>query len=123
MSTTSLPTQEEMMLIRDAVILPFLLDLVQNNRTQMELQSNSLRSLYVKSADVLLDRIHKDLVEVRKQMRQKKIKVFEQERIYGDAIHYRFVCRGYEDNFLLMRMVLKSEMSTRLPKYINSIFK
>ncbi|XEC97033.1 hypothetical protein AB6A23_11110 [Paenibacillus tarimensis] len=121
----SLPTEEELELVRDYCILPIMLTIVENNKREMEYSTYSLRGLYVAAADKLMDRIHADLVQVRKVMRAKKFKVVEAERKgYVDtALDYTFYCRGYEFPFSLMKAVIKYEISVRLGKYIAELFK
>lgn len=118
----TLPTQEEMELIREFIILPMLLSIVDKNCREIELSTYSLKSLYVKASQLLMTKVHSDLSEVRKKMRLKNIKVFENERI-DSAIHYGFVCRGYKDNFAMMRDVARAEISMRISRYVSDLFK
>ncbi|MCK9859616.1 hypothetical protein [Paenibacillus sp. ATY16] len=119
---TDLPTKEELELVRDYVLLPMMLTIVDKNSTEIGLTSYSLKNLYVKASQVLMTRIHADLSEVRKQMKVRNIRVFQEERV-DSAIHYRFVCRGYEDTFAMMRDVVRAEISIRISKYVSEMFK
>jgi hypothetical protein len=87
-----------------------MLTIVDKNSTEIGLTSYSLKGLYVQASQVLMTRIHADLSEVRKKMKVRNIKVFQEERV-DSAIHYRFVCRGYEDTFAMMREVARAEIS------------
>jgi hypothetical protein len=69
-----------------------------------------------------MDLIHSDLVKVKKLLKERNIKVFEDERIDG-AIRYRFVCRGYEDSFAIMRDIVRAEISVKLSDYVRVLFK
>ncbi|MFC4103427.1 hypothetical protein [Paenibacillus xanthanilyticus] len=119
---TELPSKEELELVRDFVLLPMMLTIVEKNSTEIGLTSYSLKSLYIKASQVLMTRIHADLSEVRKKMKVRNIKVFEEERV-DSAIHYRFVCRGYEDTFAMMRDVARAEISVRIARYVSEMFK
>lgn len=55
-------------------------------------------------------------------MKVRNIKVFEEERV-DSAIHYRFVCRGYEDTFAMMRDVARAEISVRISRYVSDMFR
>lgn len=48
--------------------------------------------------------------------------MFEDERV-DSAVHYRFVCRGYEDKFAMMRDVVREEIGLRIAKYFAGLFK
>ncbi|MCQ6558135.1 hypothetical protein [Paenibacillus mendelii] len=117
----NVPTPEEINLVRDYAILPIILSIIENNRRSIEGSTNSLRKLYVRSASALLDLIHADLARVRKTLRQRNIKVYEEERI-DNMISFRFNCRGYEDQFTMIRDIIRAEASVRISKYITILF-
>ncbi|NWL87476.1 hypothetical protein DMN77_07650 [Paenibacillus sp. 79R4] len=119
---TELPTKEDLELVRDYVLLPMILTIVDKNNTEIGFTSYSLKSLYIKASQVLMARIHADLSVVRKKMKVRNIKVFQEERV-DSAIHYRFICRGYEDTFAMMRDVARAEISVRISKYVSEMFK
>ncbi|NRR01250.1 hypothetical protein HP570_03250 [Brevibacillus sp. RS1.1] len=117
-----LPSKEELELIRDSVLLPMILTIVDKNSTEIGLSSFSLKNLYLKASQVLMAQIHLDLSEVRKKLKAKNIKVFQEERI-DSALYYRFVCRGYEDTFAIVRDVARAEISMRISKYVSDMFR
>lgn len=117
-----IPLREELELIRDYVLLPMMLTIVDKNCKQIELSSYSMKKLFVKASHVLMTHIHNDLAAVRKELKTRSIKVFEEEHESG-AIHYRFLCRGYEDSFWIIRDVARAEISVRISKYIAQVFK
>ncbi|GGG12796.1 hypothetical protein [Paenibacillus abyssi] len=117
-----IPTREELEMIRDVVLLPMMLSIVEKNCREVESSTYSLKRLYVTASNVLMNRIHADLARVRKELKQRNIKVFEDERI-DSAVHYHFVCRGYEDKFAMLRDVVRAEMSVRIAKYVREIFR
>ncbi|MFS0727782.1 hypothetical protein [Paenibacillus sp. 1P07SE] len=115
------PSMEELQLIRDSVLLPMLLTIVDRNAREVEHSGYAIRRVYVAASQVLMNRIHTDLASTRKELRQRRIKVFEDEQIDG-VLYYRFVCRGYEDRFGLMRDLARREISSRIGRYIREIF-
>ncbi|WP_308636014.1 hypothetical protein [Paenibacillus silvisoli] len=115
-------SQHIMGTVRDSVLLPMMMSIIEKNRQEIDRSSYSLKGLYTASADALLDFVHADLVKVKKELRELHIKVIEDDRI-DDAIHYRFIYKGYEHKFALMRFVVRSEISVRLGRYIASLFK
>ncbi|MUT66000.1 hypothetical protein [Paenibacillus sp. NEAU-GSW1] len=119
--TASLPTKEELELIRDYVLLPIMLDVVKSDRDKMKYEFLSLKELYLKADDALLNILMKDLFAVKQELKRLGIKVEEIDRT-PTALNYKFWYKGYEDHFSLMRMVVKSEISVRLGRYINRMF-
>ncbi|UVI31228.1 hypothetical protein [Paenibacillus spongiae] len=118
----NIPTPEEIIAIRDYVILPYMLDMVEVDRQKLESDSVSLRLLFEAANGKLADQIHKELVEVRKFLKERQIKVIE-EGLFESEMRYKFWVRGYEDHFTLMREVARSELSTRFGKYIANFWK
>jgi len=117
-----IPTKEELTLVRDSVLLPMILTIVDNNRRELELSTNSLRNFYVTAAEALMKSIHTDLVAVKKALKEHGMKVFEEER--ADAvIYYRYVCRGYEDRFAMVRDVVRAEINKRITAYMVQMFR
>ncbi|UVI28152.1 hypothetical protein [Paenibacillus spongiae] len=80
----------------------------------------SLKLLFEASCGLLADRIHQDLVAVRKYLREHEIKVEEADQFEGQ-IQFKFWVRGYEDSFMLLRELVKAEISKRFGKYISEI--
>jgi hypothetical protein len=117
------PLREEIELIRDYVLLPMVLSIVEKNRKDIELSFYSMKQLYVEASHVLMRHIHNDLNSVHKTLREKNIRVFLEEcdNEHG-MLHYKFICRGYEDRFSMIREVARADISTRISKYIKRIF-
>lgn len=118
----SVATREELELIRNYVLLPIMLDVIQNNSDKLKYDLSPLNELFLLSGQKLMDRVHDDLAAARKEMRRIGIKVEETDRERA-ALHFTFWIRGYEDTFSLIREVIKAEISTRLARYIDGMFK
>jgi hypothetical protein len=117
-----IPTREELEWIRDAVLLPIMLTIVDKNRSEIELSSYSMKSLYIAASHALMKRIHADLAAVKRSLKERDIRLFEEERV-DSALHYRFVCRGYEDSFAIMRDVARAEIGIRIARYVAELFR
>lgn len=118
----NVPTKEELEMIRDYCLLPIMLAIVENSRKQIEYSvALSIKQLYLAATDALLHRIRKDLTAVKSGLRKHDIKVFEDERQDKNGRYYRFVCRGYEDKFALIRDLIRAEVSIRLGSYIAEV--
>ncbi|MBW7473156.1 hypothetical protein K0T92_00200 [Paenibacillus oenotherae] len=118
----NIPTAEEINLVREYALLPLLLSIVESNLRTIENTTYSLRKLYVLAAQALLELIHADLVRVRKTLRERNIKVYEEERI-DNTIQFRFNCRGYEDKFTMVRDFVRAEANVRIARYITALFR
>ncbi|UKS30136.1 hypothetical protein LOZ80_14835 [Paenibacillus sp. HWE-109] len=121
-------TNEEMTLIRESVILPFLLPIIARNITELENGKGKdalLNRLYLAATQALHDDIEADIRAIKKTLKEQDIRVWEDDKRSREvnARYYRFVVRGYEENFGIMREIARAEISTRLKLYVRKIEK
>jgi hypothetical protein len=116
-----LPTKEELELIRASILIPIMMDITQKNIDEMHRQSITLKPLFIRAGEKLLDTLTKRVSEVRKQLRQSQIKVWE-SRHGGHTVYYKYLCRGYEEEFGIIREVMKAEISIQLADYMRKVF-
>lgn len=117
---TSHPTSEEFSMIRDYILLPHMLTMVQKSIDDIERSPNLLKQLYLAIGQVVMNKISKDMYDIRRELSKRNIKIISDE--HEDLIVYhRFLCRGYEDRFGMTRDVIRSEISVQLKKYIKEI--
>ncbi|MCM3272610.1 hypothetical protein [Paenibacillus elgii] len=115
-----IPTREELEMIRDAVLLPVMLTMIEKNGKEITLSVNPLRKLYATATLALMNRVHTELATVNRELRNRKIKVFKDEREDTD-LHFRYICRGYEDRFSIMRDVARASISMKIGQHIQNI--
>ncbi|MGG1514707.1 hypothetical protein ABE504_04795 [Paenibacillus oryzisoli] len=116
----SRPTSEELSMIRDYILLPHMLTIVQKSMDDIEHSHNVLRQLYLAIGQILMNQISQDIYNLRRELTSRSIKLVSDEQ--ADVIVYhRFLCRGYEDRFGMTRDVMRSEISTRLKSYMKNI--
>jgi hypothetical protein len=120
-AVSTLPTYEELVLIKSYAILPALLNVVERNLQQMETTSYSLKKLYVTASLVLLNQIQSEFSAVKRALKDRNIRILQEEAM-DIGMKYRYICRGYEGNFTLIRDVLKAEISKRLGQQITHLF-
>lgn len=114
------PTPEELTMIRDYILLPHMLTMIQKSIDDIEHSSNLLKRFYVTAAHSIMNRISADMYDLRRELKKRNIKILgdEQEDM---VFYYHFTCRGYSDRFGMVRDVIRSEISIRLAKYIQDI--
>lgn len=114
------PTEDELKMIRDYIILPHMLTMVQKSIVDIENSSNLLKQLYLAAGKEVMDKISRDLYNIRRELSRRNIKIINDEQV-DLVVYHRFVCRGYEDRFGMVREVMRSEISVRLSKYVKEI--
>lgn len=117
---TSRPTSEELNMIRDYILLPYMLTMVQKNVDDIERSPNLLKQLYLAAGQVVMNKISKDMHDLKRELAKRNIKIISDEHAEL-VLYHRFLCRGYEERFGMTRDVIRSEISVQLKKYIKEI--
>lgn len=113
-------TPEELTMIRDFVLLPHLLTILQNSLEEVQHSSNVLKKVFAALTQLLMNRVTKDMYGVKRELSRRNIKILSDEQA-DLVVYHRFVCRGYEDRFGMVREVMRSEINERLIKYISEM--
>ena len=93
-------TDEERKAVKDAIILPMVLTVLERDKNIIKEQIK-LNQPYLDIIEKAMKRAHADLVQARAFMRKQGIKIYDKERNERSITH-KYVCRGYhhEDTFL-----------------------
>lgn len=116
------PTPEELTMIRDFVLLPHMLTMIQKSMEDIRNSPNVLRKLYLTAAQILMNRISKDMYDLRRELNKRNIKVVNDEQV-DLVIYHKIICRGYQERFGVVREVARAEISMRLTKYLSEMSK
>lgn len=109
-------TPEELTMVRDLVLLPYLDTMVSKSLKEVELSSNVLNRTYLTAGRYIQKRIIQDAYQLRQQLKQRNIKVVEDSQ--EDFVTYNMIYfRGYQQRFALTRDVMRTEISLRLTRY------
>lgn len=111
---------EELQLIRESMMIPLLIDLAVKNRDEIERTEYTFRPLYVAACDRVLSLLHNRMREVKRLLREAKIRLWEGEH-NEFVIYTNYVCRGYEDRFGITREHLKAELRKMLTEYMKNV--
>ncbi|WP_178022842.1 hypothetical protein [uncultured Paenibacillus sp.] len=113
-------TADELTMIRDAIMFPYMLTICEKSLQDLQNSRHLFKQIFEQFIQIVMNYITKDLSKVNRELRQRNIKVFNDE-INDGIIYHRYVCRGYEDRFGIVREVLRSEISIRFTKYATRI--
>ncbi|RKP50047.1 hypothetical protein D7Z26_19735 [Cohnella endophytica] len=118
---TGRATNEELTMIRDVIMFPHMLTMSDKSLQEVRRTPNLYKRLFEQAVQLIMNKISKDLFALRRELKNRNIKVFDDETADG-IIYHRYVCRGYEDKFGIVRETLRSEISVRLAQYASSVF-
>lgn len=122
MNKANYPNEEEITLVRESILLPMLLTIVENNKRELTMNQMPLKQLYLNITEVLLRRIFADITQVRKELSQRNIKVVEDDQKTA-SLQYVMYVRGYEEKFGIMKELVKAELGIKLGKYVGQLTK
>jgi len=113
---TGRPTKEEIEMIRDYVIYPHLIRMIQKSMDDVNLAHIALKGVLQRCLECIMFSISDDFYKLKKELKQRNIRV-EEEEINDDILYYRYYCRGYEEQFGIVREALRTEIRTKITDY------
>jgi len=116
-----LPETEELEMLRDYILLPHLLAMLERSRADIERSDNLLKPMYLMATDALLDRGTQEMRQLRRELAQRRIKITGEEYDGQMVYYYSYVCRGYTDQFGIVREVMRSQLSMKLGNYLSDL--
>ncbi|MBW4083049.1 hypothetical protein [Paenibacillus sp. S150] len=119
-SESKIITAEERLMLRDYILLPYMDKMVQKSITDVEHSTNILKRLYLMAGQHILDQITKDLYRLRRELKQRNIRVLTEEQA-DLVVYHHYYCRGYEERFGMTRDVMRAEISLQLTKYTSDL--
>ena len=114
------PTRQEFEMMREYILLPVILHIVEKKILEVEGSPQMLKLLYSTAAKVLARHIREDMQKSKKILHERSIRVFEDTKIDGE-LTYHYICRGYEDRFTMTREFMRAEISVRIGRYVGSL--
>jgi hypothetical protein len=114
------PTLDELTMIRDSVLLPFMVMMADKSILDVKNSRNALKSLIESFLQHFLDLIRNEEIKLRRELNRRNIRVIKD--VEEDMVmYYKFFCRGYSERFGIMREVVRAEISVRLKKYAHEL--
>lgn len=113
-------TKKEMEMMREYVLLPVTLHIIEKKILEVEISPQMLKLLYSTAAKVLANHIRKDMQQSKKNLFERNIRVFEDTK-NDSELTYRYTCRGLEDRFTMTKDYMRAEVSVRIGRYVRKL--
>ncbi|MEC0090040.1 hypothetical protein [Paenibacillus macquariensis] len=113
-------TRKEMDMMREYILLPVALHIVEKKILEVEMSPQMLKLLYSTAAKVLANHIREDIQKSKKVLFERSIRVFEDSKSDSE-LTYRYICRGMEDQFVMTKDYMRAEVSVRIGRYVRSL--
>ncbi|WP_163857959.1 hypothetical protein [Paenibacillus elgii] len=118
MKPAPLETEEDLQLVKEFILLPLLLDVLERDISALETTPLKMFIIYTKKLRHIQDQITADLVPIRTKLRERGIKIYEQKRTKM-RIEACYLCRGYHRHFSMLWGLVKAELHVKLSMYLD----
>lgn len=109
-------TPEERALVKDAIVIPVMLEFLQNDIRTVRRMGLKLDMIIVKSLQAVEQQIISEHLNVRGELRRRGIKLYAVER--SDAgIEGHYACRGYRHKTKLLWSIVRTEVLKKASRY------
>jgi len=112
-----LRTEEEVEMIKQYILLPLMLDVLESDRESLESVKLKASQVYGGIIRLLQAYTTAELAQVRRDIREHGMKVYEERRTEL-GIEARYLCRGYTYEFSLLWGVANAEIKQRFFNYL-----
>ncbi|MBY0204574.1 hypothetical protein [Paenibacillus cucumis (ex Kampfer et al. 2016)] len=118
-SSTSAPTpsDEDHRLIKGMVVRTLLLDVLERDIRTLDTLLLKMPEVYILSLTRIQNEVLKEMLELRKQMRTRGVKVLEETR-GKDGIETLYLCRGYGQRFYMLWTFARNEVKKELSRHL-----
>lgn len=117
---TGRPELEELTMIRDYIMFPHIITMLQKGMEHVRLDRFPLKDLIIRCLEVFMLRATDEYYVLKRSLKQRNIHVFADEA--GDGILYHYYrCRGYEEKFGIAREALRMEISNKMTQYTEDL--
>jgi hypothetical protein len=117
MTPAPLQTEEEIQLVKDCIIAPVLLDVLEHDMRAITLTKLKLPYPYRRKFRSMQKEVTLELTNLRQMMRQLGIKIYSESRS-KEYLEAHYMCRGYDHEMILMWDTIKAEVEIRLSHYL-----
>lgn len=110
-------TAEEADFVKEYLLFPLMLDVLERDRNAMSEARLKMPEIYDALIGLLQDAVTLDLARVRQEMRRRGMKVYEERRTEL-GIEARYLCRGYHHDFSMLWSRVKAEIVEHFCHYL-----
>jgi hypothetical protein len=118
MTQPPLLTKDELEMVKEAVLFPVMLDVIQNDIEKVRKINLKLDLLLVTSLENIQDQIFKDSRELKRQLKERGVKIYE-ERHTSLGIEAEYKCRGYQHHLSLLWSLVRSAILRKASSYMS----
>ncbi|QOS80052.1 hypothetical protein JNUCC31_03635 [Paenibacillus sp. JNUCC31] len=112
------PADEDHRLIKSMVVRTLLLDVLERDIRTLDTLQLKMPEVYILSLTRIQNHVLKEMLELRKQMRIRGVKVLEEKR-QVEGIETQYMCRGYLQRFYMLWTFARNEVKKELSRHLD----
>ncbi|GIP25307.1 hypothetical protein J23TS9_04370 [Paenibacillus sp. J23TS9] len=111
------PAEEDTLLVKTYLLHVILLDVLERDIRTLGTLALKLPDVYIRGLSGVQNRVIYRLTAIRKDMRNRGIRVYEENR-NTKGIEALYLCRGYQRRFFMLWSYVKAETASELCVYL-----
>jgi len=111
------PAEEDTLLIKTYLLHVILLDVLERDIRTLGTLALKLPDVYIRGLSGVQNRVIYRLTAIRKDMRNRGIRVYEENR-NTKGVEALYLCRGYQRRFFMLWSYVKAETASELCVYL-----
>lgn len=117
MNKTLLETEEDLTLVKDLIMLPIVMSVLELDIKKVNSAGFKVPSVYISMLKTVQYLVTCDMYSTKKRTKELGIKIFDQQSTKM-GVEASYLVRGYQHKISMLSSVIKSETQQRLCKYM-----
>jgi hypothetical protein len=118
MNKPQIISEEELILVKEYVLLPVILDVLERDIGKMKIADLKVPIIYIGNLKQTQDAVTRELYIIRQELRKRGIKVYEREQT-ANGIKASYVCRGYRHELSFLPALIRTTVIEKLARLMN----
>ncbi|MFE7064233.1 hypothetical protein ACFVAD_19060 [Sutcliffiella sp. NPDC057660] len=111
-------TEEDKDISAKFIVLGLLVDTLEREKQSIAASTIRMQNPFLELVEVILKKVRMELIETKRIMGKKGIKVFNREVVNEDFWVYKYLVRGYNSEFRFLKYALKMMMENKMRDYL-----
>lgn len=109
---------EDAYLVKQHVLHVLVRDVLERDSQRLSQSPLKMGHIYVETLRHAQQEADTELHQIRKQFHRRGIKIYAEER-QPHGVRVKYLCRGYEHSFYMLRGLLRTEITNLMKRYLH----
>lgn len=112
-------TNKELVLVKDSIIYPVILDVLEYDIGKMKRMDFKIPMIYIGNLKHVQNLVTHELTDIKRELRRCGIKIYAQEQSAQKGISAKYLCRGYIHEISFLPSVIRSCVMIKVSVLLN----